>query len=384
MQHNNKEFLLFETSVHKYAVEMTSTVSSIKTNQDSILVALNILSAIDLIEMKFRNLEIGLQSCINGYIPFSLIDANVLQRSLHDISARVHNHDLKLSVSTKMIEEYYKLQIADCVVTKTAITVLANIPLATQNWKIVDVLPLPFSYENHTCQLRVPRDTTVATGKNFVLMDSYAMEFCGSKSGQLCFVPSLKRSAPALTDCIRNMYRGLRSETSLSHCPMDCNLKSETIIVEISPAVIVAANVKSVHVTCPYHEQEYSIDAIGAVEVKLHCHCDYMVGKFNLSSSLACAEGEHIFTDVTSIVPDAWTSFQYSQDFILRAALKKSVLYSHMQLNLPIEQSDLESPFLSYNFDLAGVLLVIFIIFVLVLAIILAFLLRSHRKLLTI
>ena len=104
MSHNNKEFLLFESSVHKFASEMTSTVTAIQSKEQDILIALNIFAVVNTIENKFRNIEIGLQNCINGYLPFTLIEADVLRRSLHDVLGRLSPKGLQLTLSTTTIE----------------------------------------------------------------------------------------------------------------------------------------------------------------------------------------------------------------------------------------------------------------------------------------
>ena len=235
--HKNKENLLFQKSIQHFAMDVNDEFIKARLREKKdVLIALRMADFSSELRGIFSRLEIGLQSCLPGFVPFNILGSETLRKSLDDISADAKSHGLVFSIPTTNIDTYYKVGLSDCFLTNSTMYVMVNVPLSRAPWKILELLPIPFAYENSICSIDVSHNSLIAVGQDIVLLDAYAMHHCDIRKDQLYLLPSLSRPAEKMFTCIQNIYRKSGIETFKHSCKLNCYPGTDIAVYEVNPS----------------------------------------------------------------------------------------------------------------------------------------------------
>ena len=384
MTHNNKENLLFEKSIQHFAMEVNDEFIKTRLRErKDVLLAFRMAEFSSQLRGIFSRVEIGLQSCLSGLKPFTILTSDLLRKSLEDISADAKSHGLMLSIPTSDLDKYYKVRICDCFLTNSTMYIMVNVPLSRVPWKIMELLPIPFAYENHVCSIDVSHRSLIAIGQDIVLLDSYAMHHCDIRRDHLCLIPSLSRPAEKMSTCIESMYRKSSVETFKHACKLNCYPGKEIVVYEVNPSLLVLANAPSLSVNCPAWNQQYALGSTGAVEIHMRCNCTYTMDNRKYYSYDSCLPGEHVFGDVVTILPDLWVKTdKYVQDGLLKSHAKEDILDRNWTLKIPVSNYTMFNPdeISTFDLDYQGIAIIVVSCLVAVLLLVLGGMLFHYCK----
>ena len=294
MAHNNDELLMFERDVQRFEQNVSGALQDLFDRSQNIIQYVKLLSLQQELRDHFTKVEFGLLSCLDGRIPVTLIPSEELRRSLEKVAAVSASSGLLLSIPLYTLPRYYKVRSTDCMLTEKHLYVLLNVPLTKNQWKVTELIPVPYAFDNHTCSVESSDSSILATSSlKSVLLDGYFKNFCDLHHDLICRIPVSNVGVGRAT-CADALVRNKPVREIINTCGFHCFPSTSLALYEVNPALVIATNAVAVRVSCPTFTHYFRPERLGAVEISLICNCTYSVDAEVLTSAASCLEKEGV------------------------------------------------------------------------------------------
>ena len=144
------------------------------------------------------------------------IDLRAVQRNI----AR-DSHELVIPINR--ISEYYKLKLADCTFTRNRIIIRLRIPIRrkSDNWRLHDLVVVPFGFKGSLCMLRHAPTYIATSGSEVVTIQGSQLQQCDPFTG-LCFIPQFNSDPMTGALCPARILRGSSVSELNEVCVFEC------------------------------------------------------------------------------------------------------------------------------------------------------------------
>lgn len=244
------------------------------------------------------------QDCRQGFIPTSVVTPEKFNESLSAIlKMSVFQHQSDLSIRPGQLSKYYNLPLADCTHTVDSFVVRVLIPILKkfrgESLQLIHVHTIPFQYMDYFCRIKLPNsdkmeDSIVGdtnTGSMYIYHELSLRAYRTScKPNELCKISEdqldPRKSDPCVSALLSRNDTGIRT-----YCDFECRPKQDSVFPSVvrvaSNRFVVTGNSLTLHIVCgKLIKQDKTVfikeDHVGAMLVKLSCHCRLIIPHFNV------------------------------------------------------------------------------------------------------
>lgn len=226
----------------------------------------------------------SINTCNSQRIPRLLVSQATLRKTLGEVQTKVEKKGLKLAIPISDISNYYKLQLADCVMTTSKsyiIRVLIPLVKTATTYKLIKINPIPFLNKDNKstkimiCQHHTLEGTLIVEGTS---MKPVARVKC--EEAELCRVPP-EGDRPVFSKChtaaLLNDTKGM-----LESCRMQCLSYDAMYLpyikrIRSDQFAIVGTSSADVFVSCKRETKPLAVTgvpkALGSMIITLPCSC---------------------------------------------------------------------------------------------------------------
>lgn len=287
-----------------------------------------------------ERLENIYSDCSDNKIPRAAIDPDVLTNEITKINAELKGH---AEVAVHSVAALYKLKIAACAIDHDeTLTIMVKIPLIkpNSNLELFDAVPVPFSYNGHTCNL-LREPTLIMVSRNEIkILSSSQRTACLADA--ICQIPRETMSHTKLGNCLLSLLKtDVSIETLKQKCQFDCVPYRETVIRQLENNQYVIVHPRSnLKIVCPTTAKTVPSVAIGASRIDLPCECVLREGTDVIISTLfPCDRRLAKLPSVVTLLPGLWSKVGVSHSNLVTGDMEfesvKSVLSTNLSLALP-------------------------------------------------
>lgn len=264
----------------------------------------------------FRQAE-TLTSCKNNNIPLTIIPPPVLNADLKKLAQNLKKIGMKLTIPIKQISRYYKLPIAECIMSSESISTHVKIPITqvSKNWKLLELQSTPFGWHNETCTLMHDHMYLAVDNNNTRPITGAGLHQCKPYQDRLCYIPRFATDSTYGPLCAFKMYLGATVDELKQHCSFRCHSSKALVISEVSENTYhITHATENAFVRCPNRKTQIDkkfIGQPGSLELKLPCNCSlYIEGKRIIPARLPCASDAIENFETTHVLPASWTTLK--------------------------------------------------------------------------
>jgi len=235
----------------------------------------------------------SIHACRNKLIPTDLFSPKEIRNRVSKISFALQHKGYAVSVRDPT--ELLKLPVTDCVFTKNSILAHIRVPLRQKmkQWRIYEIVHVKFGFQNQTCEIFPQESSYVAQSSNqVVLINSHLLRHCPVDQHRLCLIPRNARESSQSLTCTAGMLKNLPVIKLAKSCSFTCSKAQELVITEINPRLVVLTNANEIKMTCNGKTKVFTPERVGALEMKLSCHCSYEVDGSILQPPFPCPAGK--------------------------------------------------------------------------------------------
>lgn len=213
------------------------------------------------------------ESCTQNMIPLSVMPPDMLLTEIESLNKQMYP---RAEVAIASISALYKLKIVNCVFSPNSLEIIVKFPVKNINsdWKILDVLPVPFAYKNYVCKI-LPVPVMILSNNTHVrLLSEQQRNDCLQNS--VCPLPRATSISPAFGRCLEQLYFGrLDNYANLNNsCRFKCVKSYEIEIVDLGLNDYVIVHPKDeLVIQCPASEVAIQPVPIGASRINIPCDC---------------------------------------------------------------------------------------------------------------
>lgn len=256
--------------------------------------------------------------CREKKIPTIVVQPHILLNDLTKLTNLIKPDGYELVIPFSDITSYFKLDIADCVISDNTILVTVKIPIRkfNSNWKLYEVIGTPFAWNNNTCVLQ--HETTYLAINHDVMMPikGSALHDCQPHHNVLCYVPRYMSDVVSNSACVRKLFTGASIQELSSVCIFSCTPGSTPSVNRVDDETyVVTHGTGSLQMQCRYHQsRNLSMPhegMPGALEVKVPCDCQLSLGNQVLVSvNYPCNTNATSIFSLIHVIPAAWSKLK--------------------------------------------------------------------------
>jgi hypothetical protein len=211
-----------------------------------------------------------------------------------------------------MFSLFYKIKIVECQFSDNTLLLRVRFPIKSirKNYQLFEFVPVPFAWENHTCNLENEHAVIAVTEDDVVTISGAMLRECAPWNTFLCYVPQVVMGGFMGPSCLKKLFQGVTLKDLSESCVFQCKQFNETIITQVDYAnFVVTKAVRPFYIECDNKEKvdlSYLINSPGSVEIKLPCHCRIVVGASIVREVFPCDKNMTEFVDMSIILPSAW------------------------------------------------------------------------------
>jgi len=210
-KHNNIEWTKFIGTAHDRFLDIDNTLNKILGSKKWMVdwfTHVTIRSVSSTTEMIVKllmteHLDQVYSSCTQNQIPLSVIPPEMLVKELEILNEKLGP---KAEIAITSASALYKLKIVNCIFNEKLLEIIVKYPVRSkgENWKVVDIVPTPFAYNNFVCKI-LPHPTMILTNStNIRVLSSQQRSDC--IDNLLCPVPRETSYNTGLSECVSTIY----------------------------------------------------------------------------------------------------------------------------------------------------------------------------------
>lgn len=330
--------------------EITNLVNFENESDNVIHEALNIIykKIIHMIHNEFiisayTKMSETMMQCNNKKLSKFLVSETILIQDLKILESNLVKNNFELSISVKNIQKYYNLNIVSCVLQGEELVVSVKVPIRQlgHNWKLFEIINVPFAFNNQTCSVKHDVQYLAVTndGTYKKAITGAATHQCRPYEDSLCYLPRHSSFSFFGSYCIFKLFEGMDKETFNKYCSFICHSDSPLIVSELERGMFSITNPSpNLRVKCIKTNFTYDFTnrvQIGAAIINLPCDCELF--NFNdkiIAQTFPCEKNRNNF-QMTQIVPIAWTNFTNTRVGILSDYSNNNIhnLLSNIDMN---------------------------------------------------
>lgn len=256
----------------------------------------------------------SINTCNSQRIPRLLVPQEILQKTLLEVRGKVEKKGLQLAIPMADISNYYKLQLADCVMTTSKsyiIRVLIPLVKKTVRYKLIKINPIPFlsndvkSEQTMICQHRTLDGSLII---NAATMQPLARAKCGE--AELCRVPT-EGDRPIFSKChtaaLLNDTKGMLESCHMACMAYDSKLLPYIKRIRSDQFAVVGASSSDVNIFCKRSQKPLPVTdipkTIGSMLITLPCSCYLSHRKEKYEINGPC----EFHLEMRTVKPKGWT-----------------------------------------------------------------------------
>ncbi|XP_063234972.1 uncharacterized protein LOC134537928 [Bacillus rossius redtenbacheri] len=302
-----------------YLSDTINNVTTTLNNHNVVLNEVNTLTEIGQLSMSYflhfmhnilREQEIhNIHShCKAQHLPISLIKPVQLKSDLKKLHKALNLMNMTLSLTSQDVLHYYSLPITECTMSDKQIIIRLHVPVihANTQWKLFELIPIPFSYMNVSCYLH--------TNKMLVALDinTQNLKIIPSSSEHdhnIYKIPKEVTTTP-IARCIQAGITLSNYSQLMTVCKFSCYEKTSVVITHISPHFYIISN----------HETDLTIQChnaslnrviknteIGSTELQLPCGCEVKeLNNVLITPTYLCDINSPNQTFYQNVIPIQW------------------------------------------------------------------------------
>ncbi len=246
--------------------------------------------------------------CNNRQLSPLALTQSDLRRDLETLKPLLADNNFTFAIPESKIGKYYRLQITTCVMSQDRLTIRLHVPISQDNsrrlWSIKRV---PFRWENQTCQVRLD-STLIAVGKHTAVISGTELSDCIPATG-LCKIPAHHSDLLHGSNCPLQLLQQSTVEVLNSACLLECTPLSGMVVAHVAHHHYVISGLPDGSVLrCPNKTEALTGPTKGSLDVTLNCFCAIDIPNHpSILPPFPCAIPSEAPTDVTHIIPSAWT-----------------------------------------------------------------------------
>lgn len=250
----------------------------------------------------------ALGACAANRLSAQLVPVERLRSAVSSLVARLSSRRVRLAVDD--VTALYTAPLAHCSVTQASLHVWVKVPLVTitEEWRVVEYVPLPFVWRNSTCTLFPGTMLALRSGDSVAVLRGDAARHCRSQSA--CQVPRVADHS-AEGRCIRAAVRGGAVGDLADECAFTCEGRPYPAVAEVSVDRFVVANPTSQHirVQCNGQSQVFPTNGLAAYHLTVPPHCTAEIGSDVLVHRRALAhDNASAVASGEILLPALWTT----------------------------------------------------------------------------
>lgn len=231
-----------------------------------------------------------------------------LQTDLNKIKPLLLENNYTLAIPDSQIGKYYRLKLTTCIMSKERITIRLNVPISLDSSrKLWSIKRVPFRWHNQTCQIRID-PTLIAAGRSTSVISGTELSDCISSSG-LCRVPAHHSDLLHGSNCPIQLLKQSTVEVLNNACLIECSPLTTMVVSHVAHHHYVISGLPTGSVLkCPNSTLSLPSPAIGSLDILLNCFCSIVIPDYPpISPPFPCALSSEAPTEITQIIPTAWT-----------------------------------------------------------------------------
>ncbi|CAL8130118.1 unnamed protein product [Orchesella dallaii] len=348
MIEEHKLLLDFEESTHSYTQEMESILSNISeiltTQKRELIWTLRLLST----KLHADIIQEAVQSCKTGHIPGNLIQVEYFKKKLSTLEKTLsthYNYTLAIDINGNEVSKYYKLPIADCLITPSKAHITINIPVRRKEttWKLHEIIHTKFAFSNQVCELYPQEASYLAVSKpenKSILIASHMLNYCSIFEHQICMIPQFAKDSVQSLRCTAGMHLNADPLELVKSCSFRCYSNDELIITQVGDRKIVITNAVNLTYSCKGNngtKKLFKFEKLGAIEVNLDCDCEIVInGNEKLPKPFPClGKNETLEQLFNFTVPILWTNNFSDLENVLDFDIDHKNLSNHINHDWP-------------------------------------------------
>lgn len=265
-----------------------------------------------------------LADCKNHFPPTAVIPQKALTHELKNLEMKLKKKGYRLAIPISDVTSYYKKHIAECIISKTDISVRIQIPIIESDtvFTLYNVIAIPQKHKNTTCTLLTKPMTLGISGnkKKIIPITDDIKDYCDHNlhGDNMCLLPQRPQTYYTESHCIINMLRNTKMENIMSVCAFTCYPITETIITTLQnnrfanthpPTDLQIRCGNTIKKLDQTHHKEP-----GSLELRLKCACELLSGNnILIGTDFPCPNEEILQNAATHTVPALWTNLDAYQ-----------------------------------------------------------------------
>lgn len=316
---NTYQWAEFASSIHgKFKTiddELTKILDSrsIMTDWFSHVILRSISSVTEMVVklLMAERLDQIYNSCTQNQIPLSVIPPDMLLTEIELLNQQLRP---RAEVAITSVSALYKLSIVNCIFKENILEIIVKYPVRSvkSNWKIVDVLPIPFAYQNHVCKILPAPSMILSNDTHIRLLSDQQRTDCLQNS--VCPLPRATVQSPTFGKCLEQLYFGRISDyINLNYtCKFSCEKNSGTEVVDLNNNNYVIVHPRNeLFIKCPANELKIDPVPIGASKLNIPCDCTLHSNNVILiESQFPCDPRLTNVVSKTTVLPALWSDQQ--------------------------------------------------------------------------
>lgn len=257
-----------------------------------------------------------LSQCREKKWPTSIVSVERLRNNLLSLVNSLQEDGYELVIPVEELSKYLKLEIVDCIISGNDILIHFKIPIrrAGSQWRLYEMLAVPFAWDNHTCTIQHDVSFLAVDGDRLMTIRGSATPDCQPFHNPLCYVPRYASDAASGTLCPRQIFAGATIQELSSFCVFSCVPGGIPLVSKIDDTTYVVTHVSGiVQIQCR-HGTNKTIDfkerILGAIEVKIACDCKLIVNSQVLVWEAYPCHRLPAVSETVQLVPASWSKIK--------------------------------------------------------------------------
>ena len=162
--------------------------------------------------------------CKQKKIPNLFVSQEVVYSALRKLEYELRGYGRELAIPLSMIDDYFKMNIAECLVDSDHLLVKLQVPIVTKgkDWEFLKLSSIDKAHYNETCKLTLPTSMIAKSRTDIVIFDNVDLLACNYLHSGLCLIPKNHAIKYQYTACIEAILSDNTVHDLHKVCQYDC------------------------------------------------------------------------------------------------------------------------------------------------------------------